>query len=1062
MMKITGMRKMILVFVISIFGILIFSTNARARIIGPNSCPLTASNSPKQASFHLDYNQTVYYSISLYLYSGGYLRIKQGNTTILSYSGYFSEYREIVIYSNFQGTIGDYTIEGYGGFASQGNSYGRVSCTVNYMESGKQVQVINNTKYHSNPSTGSFTPAITTRINYEWSGGYDGQGFWPKRSAGYLKITDTSNNTLVVNPGPTAANDSFIAVAGRRYDIVCYGGQHSYDGTGDIAYYTGSVLLTYDDTPPSIGITSPNTNQWLKGNSDGNSKVDYNITFSGDIQNSADPLLVKVFFGPDGQTAPLYKSYSINPKNSTNITGSWPVPTGVNGLYQGYAELWENNGTNLKLGTSKNKIVFNIDNTPPNISVIKSPDQSYYSNRKTPTIDFNFTASDGGSGLKNVIIHVDDTLQQSYTGTFAQSGTYSWKVPDSGRHTISLTACDSAGTGNQSTQTFTIDIDNTSPEFPGNLQVSPAPAYQSYVKSNTITYSWPQVIEDHFQEYQIKIESASMDYPLIWTTVRNWTSTGAETNYEYAIPAEYNGQMLQATVKAVDLAGNEASISKIIYSDQTVPAVTLPEYATRFQTGATPGTGKVICKWNPINDNIGGVINSGSGIDHYEAALTETNAGPEQSPPLQTANTPSNQYEFSNVSSGGSYYFWVRAVDRAGNTGAWAMSGPFPDFHVSGPVHNATVASAAFQATARNPLPDNKELRFQLKYKRAEVAGYNSLPGDYQTAEITPGLDNGTWNWYLEMKEYDSQGNPIPNSLQTTEIFTFQMANETEIPVTVQPVFTTPGALFQLTATVAEPDLVSAYSWDTGDGSILNGQSPQYSYNIQLDYDPESQTAAKVYLLAVTVTMIDGRIFTAQSTVTVQNTSNGSLHINETWRGIHHLYGDVTVPEQVTLTIMPGTQVIIEQSPGQTGYGNALIINGTLNAGTGVVFRLADGATLDGWKGISITGQAVLNQVTVNNAQRAVTTIGTDNVSILNSVISKNYTGIHVCGGHPAISGTTFTDNTLYAIKEEDGWPVVTDCTFTGNGINYYHDTLTKITIDQLNQLPDRNNSGNH
>jgi len=169
----------------------------------------------------------------------------------------------------------------------------------------------------------------------------------------------------------------------------------------------------------------------------------------------------------------------------------------------------------------------------------------------------------------------------------------------------------------------------------------------------------------------------------------------------------------------------------------------------------------------------------------------------------------------------------------------------------------------------------------------------------------------------------------------------------------------------------------------------------------------------------------------------------------------------VTVPEGITLTILPGTQVIIEQAPGQAGYRNALIINGTMNAGAGPVFQLAEGTTLTGWEGITITGQAVLDQVTVRNAQRAVTTINTDNVTILNSTISGNYTGVHVCGGHPAISGTIFTGNTLYAVKEENGWPKVTHCIFTGNGIDYYHDTLTKITPEQLNTLPDRGNEEN-
>jgi hypothetical protein len=1056
-MKITEMKKIILGIVFSLLGSLLISTNARADISGPYESRLSVTNLPLQTSFHLDQDQTVYYSISFYLYSGGYIRIKRGNTTILNFSGSSWEYSEKVLYGHFQGTAGDYRIEGYGGFASQGNSYGRASCTVSFMESGKLVRVVNNPEYTSSPSTGSFTPAMSTKIYYSWSGCYDGQGSWPQRSAGYLKIIDTSNNTIVLNPGPTATSGSFNAVAGRTYYVECYGGFHSVPYTSNIINYTGTVTLTYDNIPPTIVLTASKANQWVKSNSDGSGKVDFNITYSSNIQNSAAPLLVKMFLGPDGSTAPLYKSYSYDPANPTaSIADNWPVPNDVNGPYQAYAELWENNGTNLKLGTSAT-IKFNIDNIPPTLNVTKSPDQSYYSSGKTPTINFNFEASDAGSGLNNVVVTIDGLVRESYTGTYAQNGTFKWEIPGLGQHTVTLMAADSAGTGNQSSQTFTINIDNTHPEFTGILQISPAPAYLSYVKANTVTYHWTGVNEEHFQEYRIKIESAFLNNPTGWTTVMDWTSTGNETSYQYIIPAEYNGQMLKATVKAVDLAGNEASISKIIISDQSVPTVTLPEYAIRFQTGALPGTGKAVCKWNSLNDNIGGVSDSGSGIGHYELALTETST-----PPLQTVNTSANQYELSNISSSGSYYFWVRGVDRAGNTGAWTMSGPFPDFNISGPENNTIVNSAAFQATARKPWPDSRELRFKLKYKRAESSSYSSLPADYQTAVLTPVLSDGIWNWYLELKEYDQNGNPIPDSLQTTAVFAFQLAGETGAPVTLQPFFTTPGAVLQLTAMVAEPERITAYRWDMGDGNTVNGRSPQYSYGNQLDYDPGSQTAARVYPLALTVTYTDGSTISVQSTVTVQNTNNGLLHMNETWQGIHHLYGDVTVPEGTTLTILPGTQVIIEQSPGQTGYSNALIINGAINAGTGAVFQLADGTTLAGWKGITITGQAILDHVTIHHAQRAITTAGTDHVTITGSTISGNYTGVHVCGGHPAVSGTLFTGNTLYAIKEEDGWPKVTDCIFSGNGIDYYHDTLTKITLEQLNTLPERGNEGNH
>jgi hypothetical protein len=1046
-MKVTTVRKLVIVIILSVISIIMFTQVSMADMAPPVTRLFDSYRTVKTASLELKQSQTVYFSYNMPY--NGYFQIKKAdNTVVLQVSRLLNPSLK-----SFYLQAGTYTVVTYGGDGmanGQNVNDNGILLYITYIAeaTGKLVRIIE--------GTGTFTTRITTNIYYDWSGGVGTSslpGYTCNRiSPACLQITGPTPLTK----GPYAEYDKFAGKPGS-YSVSLSGGNFTPDRSSTI-YITGSVDIWYDDTKPGIIMESSKADGWVKGSDDGSVKLDYTISFSN-IQNSATPLRLKVFVGPEGQAAVKFKEYPFNPANNTNpfITDSWPIPANVNGRYQAYAELIEDNGTNCNLGAS-NKIYFNIDNTPPTHNVTKSPDQAYYSSVATPKINFNYTANDTGSGLNHVIVKIDGIAQPPYTGEQAASGNYQWTIPSSGQHTISFTANDSAG--NTSIQSFTIDIDNTSPEFPGNLQVNPAPVYQSYVSSNIVTYAWTAVNEAHFKEYQIKIDSAFLNNPTGWTTVVDWTSTGGSTSYSYNIPTEYNGQMLKATVKAVDLAGNEANITNIIISDQSVPIISLPGYATRFQTGTTPGTGKVVCKWNIANDNIDGVTGSGSGIDHYDLALTATSILPDQSPPLQSAMASWNQYEFANVSSSGSYYFWVRGVDRAGNPGAWTMSGPFPDFQANGPGHNTSVMSAVFQATARTlPLPDQKELRFQLKYKRTDANTYSTLPGGYQTAAINPSLNFGNWNWYLEIKEYDSSGNPIPESFQTTEIFTFHMENDSIKPVTLEPVTTTPGTALQLSAQVVEPERVVSYLWETGDGVILNGQSPQHGY--RLDYDSSSQSAVKVYPLKVIVTFTDGTSFIAETTVTVQNTSNGTLHTHETWWGIHHIYGDVIVPEGITLTIKPGTQVIIQQSPGQTGYGNGLTVNGIMNAGTGVVFQLANGTTLDGWKGITITGRASLDHVSIYHAQRAVTTVNTDNVTISYSKIANNYTGVHVCGGHPTISYTTFSGNTLYAIKEENGWPKVTHCTFTGNGIDYYHDTLTKITLEQLNTLPGRGNEGN-
>lgn len=1046
-MKIIAKKKVIGVIIVSSIAIFMFAGPALAQLDRPVTEPFQSYQTVSTKNLEIPKSQTVYLAYNMP--GNAYFKIiKADNTIVLSVNWLTNPLPKSVYLE-----AGIYTVEAYGGdgMANGTKMYSKISLEITYIKTGKLIRVIE--------GTGPFTTKTTTTIYYDWSGGNTNTstlGYLGSYKLGSLQFSGPTPQSEGPYPNP---NGGFVGKPGT-YTVQCTGGYYTPPMTSTI-YCKGTVDIWYDDTKPKITMDSSKKGQWVKGSSDGSITVDYQISFPEGTPNSPDPLLVKVFFGPEGQTASLYKSHSYNPKTPTSITGNWPVPADVNGRYQAYAELWENNGTNLFLKTS-NRIDFNIDNTPPTLNVTRSPDKAFYSTATTPTVNFDYTAGDTGSGLYQVVVNIDGMPQAP--ALLAASGTYSWNIPNTGLHTISLTAYDSAG--NQSTQTFTVHIDNTHPEFPGNLQVTPAPTYLSYLNSEIVTYGWAAVNEENFKEYRIKIESAYLNHPTAWTTVRDWTSIGSNTQYVYNIPAACNGQMLRATVKAVDLAGNEASISKTIISDQTAPAVTLPAYATRFQTGTAPGTGKVVCHWNGSNDNMDGVMDSGSGIDYYEAALTETVTAPDHSLPLQSATTSTGWCEFANVSSDGSYFLWVRAIDRAGNRGVWAMSGPFPDFQATGPANHATVATAVFQATARTPLPDNHTLQFQLKYKRTDANTYNTWPGGYQSTGITPGLNYGNWNWYLELKEYDQAGNPIPESSQTTEVFTFHIENDQLAPVILQPILTTPGAMVQFSATVAEPERIVSYRWETGDQHTLFGHSPQHSYSNDLDLDPVGKTAAKVYPLTVTVAFTDGSDYTAQTTVTVQNTGKGTLHTHEIWQGIHHIYDDVTVPAGILLTILPGTQVIVHQSPGQTGYSNALNIQGTLISGEiggseTITFTVDHNASLDGWRGISITGNAQLFNVSISKAQRAITTIGTNSVTIKNCVISQNYTGVHVCGGHPAISGTTFSDNTLYAIKEENGWPKVTHCTFTGNGVDYYHDTLTKITVEQLNTLPDRGNEGN-
>lgn len=262
---------------------------------------------------------------------------------------------------------------------------------------------------------------------------------------------------------------------------------------------------------------------------------------------------------------------------------------------------------------------------------------------------------------------------------------------------------------------------------------------------------------------------------------------------------------------------------------------------------------------------------------------------------------------------------------------------------------------------------------------------------------------------------------------------------------------TTPDAPLQLTAAVTDPDgYPVSYSWNPGDGGApVSGAAPTYQY-----------TTIGSYTLTLTVTDNDGGITTTATTVNVHNTFQGKLFTNETWSGTWYLYGDVTVPPGITLTILPGTQIIVNSDP-FTGNSYTLDIQGNLTIpGAGQVSFSSPTGQAGDWKGIYVEGQATLNQVLIQDAARGLAVVNGAAAMITNCTFQNNQAGLHVYGAQPTVTNCSFINNTLYGIKEDNGGrPIVTGSLFSGNGIDYYSEIMTGITIDQLNQI--NGNSGN-
>ncbi len=172
--------------------------------------------------------------------------------------------------------------------------------------------------------------------------------------------------------------------------------------------------------------------------------------------------------------------------------------------------------------------------------------------------------------------------------------------------------------------------------------------------------------------------------------------------------------------------------------------------------------------------------------------------------------------------------------------------------------------------------------------------------------------------------------------------------------------------------------------------------------------------------------------------------------------GTWHIDKQITVVANVTLTILPGTTVTADPGCGLTIRGHLQAID---DAG-GISFDV-QGQPGDTWTGVRFDGgTGALRGVAIRHADRGVACTGTGAVTLTCIAFFENTVGLHCYGGSITVDGCDFVGNTVYGVKEDNGCsPLVLDSSFQNNGISYYDDKLTEITIDELNAMP--GNGGN-
>jgi large repetitive protein len=397
------------------------------------------------------------------------------------------------------------------GSISQPGPYARGVVTLSSTSSDTGGSGIASTSYaFSNDGGATWTPTPAS-----WNTALSGDGIYLVRvvvtdNAGN-QATDTSSSFRVDNTPPTATLDdpgqylrgtvdltsSSSDPGGSGVDTVDYqrapaGGSSwtgipaSWDttGTGDGAYdlrvvvtdragnTTNSAPRTnrrVDNTPPTVAIDSPSSNDAVSGT----------VTISSTADDTGSGLAGPVTYE--------YRPTGVGPWTAT--PAAWDTTLLADGSYQLHATAVDRAG-NEKLSQVASNV--HVDNTPPTVAITAPADGSYVNLASADPATLVAAASDAGTGVAQVeFFQCSDTSAGCTTGTWSSIGVSaapasynaSWTIPADGSRALRAVATDKAG------RTAAAVVDVTVDRTPPDTSIVTQPGDPSNEASPEFTFS---------------------------------------------------------------------------------------------------------------------------------------------------------------------------------------------------------------------------------------------------------------------------------------------------------------------------------------------------------------------------------------------------------------------------------------------------------------------------------------------------------------------------------------------------------------------------------------------
>ncbi|MBN1699677.1 MAG: hypothetical protein JW881_19330 [Spirochaetales bacterium] len=491
-----------------------------------------------------------------------------------------------------------------------------------------------------------------------------------------------------------------------------------------------------------------------------------------------------------------------------------------------------------------------------------------------------------------------------------------------------------------------------------------------------------------------------------------------------------------------------------------------------------------------------------AGTENYTVRLRNITDSPAVTE--TTYDIPVSEGEHAAIEAeNGVYEAAVRAVDAAGNEGAWSDTYTF-SIDSEAPV---TPAPASFTMES-DP--------FAIKSVEGETVSFSTTNAD--AAVSFTAVSDGTEAWQSGIASYtieDVHGTPVqnaefietdgrvtmtfPDALSGTNAFTVYAADKAgnrsggvtlTITVTALSSVTFPAPCYEYDGENDEysllwtpPDTVpegaeiayykALFRTSDEDGNMDSPKDeafapiPEMTETRLLLDGIERGVGMVVYILVADTygNKTPGKASFTLPPMVIDTVEDYVLNDDEYWwSGVHEMHANVIVPEGFTLTILPGTIVIT--------FGNVkLQIEGSLvilgEPDQEVTFEAASPSST-AWQGIYLgaEGTGVIRHAVIQHALRGMTVVTGAGATVFSTVFFHNRVGLHSYGAAPSLDDCRFEECQWYGVKEdavrENGGmrPALNGCGFKNNGCDYYHEDNRDITMEELNDIPGNGNNG--